>query len=128
MWSTPHVFYKYEGHLLVSQAEVFYLRHCLLKGIQIQSHPYPLCYVSNGNGFMYSPDFYLPKSNIYIEVKRGTEDESKTDTRQFQKIELLIADGYEIEIVNTSGQAWCTQRFRQETLSDTKLEIVTTKV
>lgn len=85
-WSNSSVYllssleYKYYNYLEANEIEWI--------------KPAPLTYILDGKSHLYFPDFYLPKTNEYIEVKgymwEGDVEKLKAVTEQYPELTLKI--------------------------------------
>lgn len=69
--------------------ELRYYEHCLSKGILIERCKEHFPYEWNGTR-SYNPDFYLPETDTYVEVKGYETDRDRAKWRDFPKTLIVI--------------------------------------
>jgi len=94
----------YKGYYCQSSWELAYVIYCLEHGINVERCERGFKYTFEGKERTYYPDFYLPVTDTYIEVKGYYDAKSKAKKEQFvgnllilQKREMKPILNYVIE-------------------------------
>jgi hypothetical protein len=80
----------YAGIFMRSSWEIAVAKYFDSKGITWQYEPRAFPIIVNGKNYTYTPDFYLPIQNCYIEVKGYWRDNAREKFEQFEKDYLQI--------------------------------------
>ena len=93
----------YNGIWCDSSWELAYLLYCIDNDIKIERNKLGFSYIWEGSVHTYFPDFYLPDSHTFIEIKgyKSKRDEAKID--QFTKT-LIVIGANEIKDILTYVQ------------------------
>lgn len=83
--------------LLRSSYEVIAVKHMISLGIDFEYEEHRFSYLYGGYYHSYYPDFYLPKYNVFIEVKPESFEDDEINIR---KLDSVISSGYNIFYVN----------------------------
>ena len=73
-----------------SSWELAYLLYCLDHNITIQRNTEGFPYIWQGSVHRYFPDFYLPDTNTYVEIKGYKSERDVEKIAQFDKLLLVI--------------------------------------
>lgn len=83
--------------LLRSSYEVIAVKHMNSLGIDFEYEEHRFSYLYGGYYHSYYPDFYLPKYNVFIEVKPESFEDDEINIR---KLDSVISSGYNIFYVD----------------------------
>lgn len=79
----------YQGYYCQSSWELAYVIYCLEHGIVVERNKQGFSYVWEGKTHTYFPDFYLPESDRYVEIKGYYNEKTKVKEAQFDQ-QLII--------------------------------------
>lgn len=83
----------YKGYYCQSSWELAYVIYCLEHDIPIERNKERFGYVFDNKEHSYFPDFYLPETKEYVEVKGYYDAKTKAKELQFPKDKKLVLKG-----------------------------------
>jgi len=92
-WHTSlakHMHYEYNGVDLHGKWEVEYAKYLDRNGIKWARNKDSFAYTYDGKERRYTPDFYLPETDEYVEIKGYKTDKDETKWEQFPKHRKLL--------------------------------------
>jgi hypothetical protein len=102
----------YNGIWCDSSWELAYLLYCYEHNIEVERNKFGFTYIWQGTPHSYFPDFYLPSSNCYVEIKGYKSDRDIAKIEQFSE-NLLVLEAADMQPILNEIEAKYGKQFTE---------------